>query len=320
MKFIHLLPLLPLVLTACVDSDTENTATRILNYGGNQCFNQVVDTQTDEVFNSYSPNYELNLNLTERLVTTTITNMQLSSNNAGLTLRLPALPVNTNVTDVSYEATGTDFKPESTSAYTFDTFRLGVIERYVQDSSSENRYSPVYQITYRVNDRYDINVFPTTYDLLGAISSTPATPTATDSDEPARAESSSGNENTGEAFTVTNILHTLTLDINKSTLSLLIDGVQYAGTMSPSRIRINDIPYTIAKGAIEVSTPADVTYQINDILGPITGCTLQDIRIRIAVPSGQSTISYRANITKMQGNDQIGDYNVTTTAGYLYQK
>ncbi|MDE6370576.1 MAG: hypothetical protein K2K92_03695 [Duncaniella sp.] len=321
MKFIHLLPLLPLVLTACVDSETENTATRIINYGGNMCFNQVVDTQTGEFFNSYSPNYELNLNLTERLVTTSITNMQLSPGNAGVTLRLPALPVNTNTTDVSYEVTGTDIKPEATSAYTFDKFRLGVIERYVQGTSAENRYSPVYQITYSVNDRYDINVFPTSYDLIGAISSTPVTaPTpGADSDATARA-ASSGTESTAQAYTVTNILHTMTLDVAKNTATLVIDGVRYADTMSPSLLKINNIPYTVAKGAIEVSTPADVTYQINDILGPITGCTLQDIHIRIAVPSGQTTISYRANITKMQGNDQIVDYDVSTTAGYLYQK
>lgn len=287
-----------LAFTSCLSSNGESKNEATINYGGSLCFNRVTDLQTGEIFNSTDPQYSFLLDYTNQLITPSMTNLKLMEDASGLSFKLPSLKVNLNSQDYSYTVNGTDLIPEGSSQqYVFTTFSFKAIDRAIRTNSGTYIYSPVYDISYTVNGRYSVTVYPTRYDLLGTTTS---------------------NADGKDTYTSTKPIYTVTLDTGKKTANLTLTDALFASDHSTMRFGVKDLPYEImTDGSIQIKTPADEKTQIIDTAGEVKNAYLSGITIRINVPSSRgSYISFHANIPGMQGSASDDEYDVRANLSY----
>lgn len=293
-----ILMLSALPFTSCLNSDEGNKSEATITYGGSFCFNRVADMQTGESFISTEPQYTFLLNYTENLITPSMSNIRLNGADGGaLAFKLPALKVNVGVQDYSYTCNGSDITPEGqTQSYIFDRFSFKVIDRAIKTSNGSYLYSPVYDITYSINDRYSVTVFPTRYDLLGVTSSI--------------ADGS-------DTFTSKDVIYTISLDTKTQKANITLTDARFASNHSYMKIGVKELPYTVTAAGITIKTEPGEKIQLYDTVGKIENAYLSDVNLRINVPSGNgSSLSFHANITGMQGNAQADEYNVTASLSY----
>lgn len=287
-----------LAFTSCLSSNGESKNEATINYGGSLCFNRVTDLQTGEIFNSTDPQYSFLLDYTNQLITPSMTNLKLMEDASGLSFKLPALKVNLNSQDYSYTVNGTDLIPEGSSQqYVFTTFSFKAIDRAIRTNSGSYIYSPVYDISYTVNGRYSVTVYPTRYDLLGT---------------------TTANADGKDTYTSTKPIYTVTLDTGKKTANLTLTDAVFASSHTTMKFGVKDLPYEImADGSIQIKTPADEKTQIIDTAGEVKNAYLSGITIRINVPSSRgSYISFHANIPGMQGSASDDEYDVRANLSY----
>lgn len=287
-----------LAFTSCLSSNGESKNEATINYGGSLCFNRVTDLQTGEIFNSTDPQYSFLLDYTNQLVTPSMTNLKLMEDASGLSFKLPSLKVNLNSQDYSYTVNGTDLIPEGSSQqYVFTTFSFKAIDRAIRTNSGTYIYSPVYDISYTVNGRYSVTVYPTRYDLLGTTTS---------------------NAEGKDSYTSTKPIYTVTLDTDKKTANLTLTDAVFASNHTTMKFGVKDLPYEImTDGSIQIKTPADEKTQIIDTAGEVKNAYLSGITIRINVPSSRgSYISFHANIPGMQGSASDDEYDVRANLSY----
>lgn len=287
-----------LAFTSCLSSNGESKNEATINYGGSLCFNRVTDLTTGEIFNSTDPQYSFLLDYTNQLVTPSMTNLKLMKDASGLSFKLPALKVNLNSQDYSYTVNGTDLIPEGSSQqYVFTTFSFKAIDRAIRTNSGTYIYSPVYDISYTVNGRYSVTVYPTRYDLLGTTTS---------------------NADGKDTYTSTKPIYTVTLDTDKNTANLTLTDAVFASNHTTMKFGVKDLPYEImTDGSIQIKTPADEKTQIIDTAGEVKNAYLSGITIRINVPSSRgSYISFHANIPGMQGSASDDEYDVRANLSY----
>lgn len=287
-----------LAFTSCLSSNGESKNEATINYGGSLCFNRVTDLTTGEIFNSTDPQYSFLLDYTNQLITPSMTNLKLMEDASGLSFKLPSLKVNLNSQDYSYTVNGTDLIPEGSSQqYVFTTFSFKAIDRAIRTNSGTYIYSPVYDISYTVNGRYSVTVYPTRYDLLGTTTS---------------------NADGKDTYTSTKPIYTVTLDTDKNTANLTLTDAVFASNHTTMKFGVKDLPYEImTDGSIQIKTPADEKTQIIDTAGEVKNAYLSGITIRINVPSSRgSYISFHANIPGMQGSASDDEYDVRANLSY----
>lgn len=287
-----------LAFTSCLSSNGESKNEATINYGGSLCFNRVTDLTTGEIFNSTDPQYSFLLDYTNQLITPSMTNLKLMEDASGLSFKLPSLKVNLNSQDYSYTVNGTDLIPEGSSQqYVFSTFSFKAIDRAIRTNSGTYIYSPVYDISYTVNGRYSVTVYPTRYDLLGTTTS---------------------NADGKDTYTSTKPIYTVTLDTDKNTANLTLTDAVFASNHTTMKFGVKDLPYEImTDGSIQIKTPADEKTQIIDTAGEVKNAYLSGITIRINVPSSRgSYISFHANIPGMQGSASDDEYDVRANLSY----
>ena len=234
-----------LAFTSCLSSSGESKNEATITYGGSLCFNRVTDLQTGETFNTSDPQYSFLLDYTNQLVTPSMTNLKLAEDASGLSFKLPSLKVNLNSQDYSYTVNGIDLIPEGASQqYVFSTFSFKAIDRAFRTNSGTYIYSPVYDISYTVNGRYSVTVYPTRYDLLGTTTS---------------------NADGKDPYTSTKPIYSITLDTSKKTANLTLTDAVFASGHTTMKFGVKDLPYEImSDGSIEIKTPADEKSQIVD--------------------------------------------------------
>lgn len=287
-----------LAFTSCLSSNGESKNEATINYGGSLCFNRVTNIETGEIFNTPDPQYSFLLDYTNQLVTPSMTNLKLTEDASGLSFKLPSLKVNLNSQDYSYTVNGTDLIPEGSSQqYVFTTFSFKAIDRAIRTNSGTYIYSPVYDISYTVNGRYSVTVYPTRYDLLGTTTS---------------------NADGKDSYTSTKPIYTVTLDTDKNTANLTLTDAVFASNHTTMKFGVKDLPYEImTDGSIQIKTPADEKTQIIDTAGEVKNAYLSGITIRINVPSSRgSYISFHANIPGMQGSASDDEYDVRANLSY----
>ena len=291
-----------LAFTSCLSSSGESKNEATITYGGSLCFNRVTDLQTGETFNTSDPQYSFLLDYTNQLVTPSMSNLKLAEDASGLSFKLPSLKVNLNSQDYSYTVNGIDLIPEGASQqYVFSTFSFKAIDRAFRTNSGTYVYSPVYDISYTVNGRYSVTVYPTRYDLLGTTTS---------------------NADGKDPYTSTKPIYSITLNTDKETgkktANLTLTDAVLASGHTTMKFGVKDLPYEImSDGSIEIKTPADEKSQIVDTAGDVKNAYLSGITIHISVPTSRgSYISFHANIPGMQGSASNDEYDVKANLSY----
>lgn len=283
--------------TSCLNTDGENKNEATITYGGTYCFNHVTDMQTGETFISTEPQYTLLLNYTDQLITPSMSSIRLTADGSNYAFKLPALKVSTGMQDYSYACSGSDITPEGqTQAYVFDRFSFKAIDRAIKTANGNYIYSPVYDISYSINNRYSVVVFPTRYDLLGHTTAT------ADGSDP---------------YTTKDPIYTIVLDPKTGKATIGITDARFASDQSNMKIGVKDLPYKVTASGISISTEPGEKIQLKDTAGDVKDAYLSDINLRINIPTTKgSTISFHANITGLQGNSAITDYDVTASLSY----
>lgn len=292
-----LLSLTAIAFTSCLSSDGENRQESTLNYGGSYCFNVVTDRQSGEWFVSTQPQYSIVLEAYSAKATPSMSNIKLAEGQAGLSFKLPDLDISTNTPNYSYTCAGSDLTPvnQTSNAYVFNNFSLKVIERSIRTSEGLNRYSPVYDISYTINSRYQVTAFPTVYDLLG-------TTTAT----------------AGEGFTDKGLIYSISLNPEKNTAALIITDARFTSGMTRTVLRINDLPYTVNRNGVVINTPEGATYVVRDAAGEIKDSSISDVKINISVPSGSTSLSFHGSMPNYQNISDLNSFDVRAALSYYY--
>lgn len=291
-----------LAFTSCLSSDGENKSEATLTYGGSQCFNYVTDNQTNESFISTAPQYSFHLNYTDQLITPSMSNIQIAEGGSGLQFKLPTLKVNvgTQNDDYSYGCSGSDLTPEGAAqAYVFDRFSFKAIDRALRTSSGNYIYSPVYNISYIINGRYNVTVMPMRYDLPGVTTSTPTDGETT-------------------SYSTKQPIYTITLDLKTQKATFAITDAQFASGHSYMNIKVSEpIPFKVTASGITIASEPGEQIQLQDLTGKVEGAYFSDIEASINLPSSRgSSISFHVNINDLQGSSTSTEYDVTADVSY----
>lgn len=295
-----------LAFTSCMNSDG-NRQEQTINYGNGLCFNYVTDLEDPTVtFVSRSPQYTFNVEFYGSTIITSMSNIRLTPDGAPLSFRTPELKASTTTTGYTFYYNGSDIIPDGQSqSYVFSNFTLGIIERSVINSSNLYKYSPVYNISYTVNDRYHVRVFPTYYDVVGMVSSTP--------------------DGTTDTFESTNAILSLTLSpsetapaTGKATLEL--HDVKCGADLTVTRLIAENVPYTVSSTGIKIDTDNETVYKIKDATGKeVADAGLSDIHINVSVPGGSTSFTMHADLTGLDDKSTKAEFDLRGNMSYYYR-
>ena len=152
-----------LSLTSCLGSSSAGQK-YTFNYGPNDCFNRVVDTQTGETYIGLNPTYKFEFDMTEEKVAIEMSNLKLTSGYQGLSFRFPELPYKIDTNDSFFVTMASNLMPiGQTSAYLFDDFTL---------RAYPFRSYPVYVIDFTLDNRYRVTTYPILPTYLGSVIAT----------------------------------------------------------------------------------------------------------------------------------------------------
>lgn len=285
-----------LAFTSCLGSDGDSYNRGTLTYGGSSCVNYVTDLQTGEAFVSVNPQYTFEQNYTALTSKPSMSNIRLASNGGGLAFSLPELPVKTNVDGYSYISSGTDLVPEGAAqSYLFDRFSLKYAERLITTQATQYIVSPVYDISYTINNRYSVVVYPLSYDMLGT--------TTVVSDK--------------ETYTCTTSIYNIRLDYTTGKAAITLRDTQLGSSDGLVDFGVKEVPFTLDNYGVAISTPEDTKYQVVGHYGDIQNCYMSNIKMRINVPSGDnSTLSFRADLVGVNGEETSTPYDITCAMSY----
>lgn len=294
-----------LAFTSCLKSEG-NRQESIINYGNTLCFNYVTDLQDPSVaFVSRSPQYTFNVEFYGSTITTSMSNIRLTPDGPALTFRTPELTMSTSTTGYTLYTSASDIIPEGqTQSYIFNNMTLGIIERAIYNGSGAYKPSPVYNLSYTINDRYHIKVFPTYYDVVGMVTST--------------------GTGTTESYESNRAILSLSLSPSETApmtgkAAIELFDVKFNNDVTVSRILAENVPYTVSSSGIRINTDNETVYKIKDTSGrEIEGAGLSDININVAVPGGSTSFSLHANINGIQGNSSQTDYDLRGNMSYYY--
>lgn len=278
-----------LSLTSCLGSSTSEEKYTFV-YGNSDCFNYVVDTETGDVYKGLNPAYNFVYNMSTSTVDIDISNLKLSKDLAGVTLRLPTQTFTTDDKTGFYNVASYNLTPlAASSAFVFDTFKF--------NSYPWRGQYPVYIMNYTVNNRYEVTVFPIISTYLGSIAATDLSPDATTPN-----------------YNLTNDpdgYYQVSINPEKETAVLYITGAKYSADMERFNFCVEDLPVTLTAAGYKIATAEGVKYPIKNTSNTVVpDCYVSDIIVN-------ATLSYGATITFKCNLGEMGHYSVTATMRYL---
>lgn len=276
-----------LSLTSCFDHDNDFEQTININYGQNDCFNRVTDLSTGEVTYNLSPSYsfsfESNVNSTK--VAIGMTNIQLSSDQSGLSFKFPILPVTGNQQDGFIELKKNDLTPDNTSDYVFTRLDFRALVGY-------RAYGNVYNLEYLINGRYQVTVFPREMVYLGTVSSLNLNNNETYTSDPKDPQP-----------------YAVKIDPQKMIASFGVQGVKYGSSMPPATFMVKDLPVTLTATGYTINVAeAQKVYTLTGT--EIANSSIKDLRI-------DATLTQGANISFTLALEDEDEYRVNAPLRYL---
>lgn len=301
-----LAPALLFATSSCLSSDNDNRQESTLNYGGNQCFNVVTDSETGETFVSPDPNYTAVLDLINYKGTVSMSGIKFGANGSSLSFKLPEMPLTFSNTDYGYSLKGSLLTPEGvTDQYVFNNFNFGVVERTIKLPSGYV-FAPVYDVNFSINGRYKFTAFPTAYFLLGDVTSRPTTG---DDIKDYKYENS----------VVAIVLNSDKTDASKFTATLWIYDARFSENMSTMTFYAENLPVALTPYGFTITTEEDEAIKVKDLSGEIKNCNISNIYVYTSVPSGVTSVEFDADFKALQSTNPIAPCHVSANLTYYYK-
>ncbi|MDE6431735.1 MAG: hypothetical protein K2J28_04625 [Duncaniella sp.] len=283
-----------LSLTSCLGSGKNETN---YDFTYSDCFNYVVDRQENTVYIGHSPIYKFVFH-NDLALDMDITNLKLNADQT-LNLRFPTMSTQISSTDGFTIFTAYNVLPVGAGAsYEFDTIKF---------RGYPWRSPAIYDLTYTVNDRYDVTVYPTVLGYYAQATVTNKTEGATDP------------VFTGKDLEVGTYM--ITINSEKMTASLFVmEGKFEKNSYDTERLEVRNLPVTIIDGGFRIVTEPGVTYPVYDYqqassASALTDYSMSDISLTAYLSTGAS-LSYNCTLGKNnQGYPK--NYNVSTTLRYF---
>lgn len=300
-------PALLFATSSCLSSDNNNKQESTLNYGGNQCFNMVTDSETGDYFISPAPNYTFVLDLINLQGTASMSGIKFGSNGSPLSFKLPAMPLTFDNKDYSYSLKGSLLTPEGVAEqYVFNNFNMRVVERTIQLPTGYV-YAPIFDINFSVNGRYRFTAFPTAYFLLGDVMAHPT------------GENASGEDYKSDDSVVAIALTADKTDATKYTAALWIYNASFSENMSDMTIYAENLPVNITPYGFSIVTEEGEAIKVKDSAGEIKDCSFSNIKVSTSVPSGVTSLEFDADLKALQPTKPIEPCHVSANLTYYYK-
>ncbi|MDE5905500.1 hypothetical protein [Duncaniella sp.] len=290
-----------LSLTSCLGSSSGDEQTWTYNYGGDVCFNRVIDLQNGSEFIASSPSYNLKYTPADAQVEITLSNILLSQGASPLSFKFPTMKYTQDALDGFIVTTGRSIVPENAagnSPYVFDSFTLRTY------FGRPNYLGSVYYIRYQLDinnePRYEVTTYSKRNAYIGPV-------TATDLED--NSVYTTANNIDAQADTY----YLVILDQEKRTATLQVYNGKYSDSMTPLVFMVKDLPYTYTDYGYTIVAGTDnvlPVYTATSGEKPAEGLEMTDLSIVGNLQNG-ATIRFKCNLGD---NDK---YNVTANLRYL---
>lgn len=225
--------------SACNSSEEPDSTIATEERSYTDCFNAIYDPMTGDItIPDVQTKYvfhiarKANASVTCRI---TITSPGIPDV-AATTLELPELPFKFDANKFPYiEATDLAVT-NGVTGVNITKLSLRILERYDQNVAMGWDYYPVYALSYVVNNRYNVTVYPTRLKLY--------------------AETVTTNLADASSFASSSPTYTLTLDPAKKEAAFAIDGAQFIQTMPAMNMEFPGIPFTVGSANLTMATDA----------------------------------------------------------------
>ncbi len=290
-----------MTLSSCLgNSESEEKGTA--NYGGSSCLNYVTDLETNQSFVSTTPpSYTFNFNYTKGNVNIEVSSLQLAQNFSALNFQLPEMKVEADYYFMKMQ--GTDITPINVaSQYVFSKFLARYSNRVWNGS-----FWPVFQISYTINNRYEVKVIPTSLLLFGTTTSTLETEDGGTSSDPYIYKG--GEQNIYNFVLTPNSIDEATSTGISHTLSIRIQDACYDKNMQPLDLMIDKLPVKFDSNGYTSSISGDNVVTPKTALGSvIEKIKISDLDLTAGL-SGASRLEF--DITFDNYQNVSGTYHVT---------
>ena len=298
-------PALLFATSSCLSSDNNNKQEQTLNYV--DCFNMVVDTETDESFIAPDPNYTIVLDLINYKGSVSMTGLKFGPTGSAFSFKLSDMPLTFSTTEASYSLKSSLITPEGvTDQYVFNNFNLRVVERTLKLPLGYS-FKPIFDINFTINGRYKFTAFPTTYYLVGDVMAHPTGDDASAKDYK--------SENTVVAIALT----ADKTDAQKFTAALCVYDARFSENMSNMTFVAENLPVKIDRNGFSIESVANEAIKVKDSAGEIKDCSISNIHVRTSVPSGVTTVDFDADFKALQPTKPIEPCHVSANLTYYYK-
>lgn len=281
-----------LSMTSCLSNSTSDQK-YTFGYGNTDCFNRVYDIETQQYSNTLNPTYSFVYNMSKGTLDVDMSNIKLGdSGYGGMSFKLTDLTFK-QASDAFWETTARDVIPYGASqSFVFNSFKL----RSLPTRSVGNYGIPVYNMTYEVNGRYRVTVYPTQSVYFGSISAT--------------------NLSDQTYFTLENDVesyYAVQIDPEKMLAQLLVQGAKYKEGMARYNFRVKNLPVELTNSGYVIRTEIDKKYEIyNDkSTKPVEDQSISNVTINGILETGANI-----NFTCDLGDD--GKFGVNANLRYLF--
>ncbi len=305
MKIQHYLAgaLLPaLLFTSCLSDENNSKNEATYTYGGDYCFNYVVDYETDEVSVFSGPTFSMVFNYTDATVDIDISGLEVSDELNKSTLKLPTLPFTVDPQAGFYVVSQNSVVPVNAvyNNYVFDSFTLRTNPTRAIYVNGQVGTFPIYLPKFELNSRYQVTTFPVQSIYLGT---TTATPLQTED---------------ATTYTYDGNLYSVTISYKKMQASIGIVYGKYADSMPAVTCEITDLPITLDGDGYTISTEAGKTYSVYSASGNvIEGCSASNIKVTSTLSTGLTGINFDIDLSGLSTYSyEYGSYTVRNSLNY----
>ncbi|MCM1163746.1 MAG: hypothetical protein NC339_05805 [Muribaculaceae bacterium] len=304
LKYLSLIAMTALLTTSCLSDDKENSQKVMLTYGGDQCFNRVVDLETGDEIISGNPSYQMTFEQLNATLDLEMSNIQLSSSYFGMSFKFPTLNYKYDFETAYYYVDAKDLVPTNVgSSYVFSNFSFKMVPTRIVDQ----RNCPLYLFDYTVNNKYHIVTYPVTTILVGE----------------SVAEVYEGVYPSGQTYQNenTDAFVAITIEPIKKTARITLYNARFEYNMLTRNIVIKDMPVTFTDSGLTLSTAEDQSVKLYTTTDKeMPDCSASDIALNFNLATGETTFSGHFELYDLTGvENQQSAYDVKMNLGYLYK-
>lgn len=285
-----------LSMTSCL-SNSSSDQKYTFGYGNTDCFNRVYDMDTQEYSITLNPTYSFVYNMSKATLDVDMSNIKLGdSGYSGMSFKLSGMGFSLGE-DYFWKTSARDVVPYgASSSFVFNSFNLNALPT----RTIANMGIPVYYMTYTVNNRYRVMVYPTQLVYFGSIAA------------------SDLNNNTD--FSITDdkeSYYAVQINPEKMIAQLLVSGAQYKQGMNRYNFRVKDLPIELTDNGYRIRTEVNKKYDVwsdKSTTEPVKGQSVSNVLITASLDYG-ATISFTIDL----GEDVDGGlFGVNASLRYLF--